>query len=264
MRIEGFTAEFMLESSFYQFQNSASIPQLKNEIEIYQQRFENIVITNEPKIEEYYNLRKQSDTYQKDFKLVISQFTYCVPFINAGRLIRIIDDEKNLDYGWGIVINFNKTYKKNPSSKDKDASTPQEIVIVDVLVQCVAGTESDGLDPVPCPPGSKGDFIVLPCALSTLANLSSVKLNALARDIKSREARMDMGRSLNEVMRRYDGKPPLLDPVKDMRITDDSFKRLLQVLAFILISRKSKLLNLELNILGILLMPISETHMSYL
>jgi ATP-dependent RNA helicase DOB1 len=102
MRVEGFTAEYMLESSFFQFQNCAKIPELSREIEVYQKRRDALFIERETEIEEYYNLRTQLDTYKSDFRTVMNHPTYCLPFLQPGRLVRILQKvaNDNLDFGW--------------------------------------------------------------------------------------------------------------------------------------------------------------------
>ncbi|KAI9329721.1 rRNA-processing arch domain-containing protein [Obelidium mucronatum] len=238
MRIEGISSEFMLEQSFFQFQNMTKMPQFQNELDIYETRLENMELDREDEIEEYYALRQQLESLRQDFRDVVNHETYSVPFLNPGRLARIrlpaptniVKDDTasfnsgDLDFGWGIIVNFHKSVKQS-----KDVTVVPEIkYVVDVLLHCAPGTEKNGTPPAPCPQGMLGDMIVVPCALSALDGLSAVRIN-LERDLKNVGARNTMRSKVKEVEKRLakDGVPRL-DPVEDMGIKDDKFKKLIR------------------------------------
>ncbi|KAJ3028956.1 UNVERIFIED_CONTAM: ATP-dependent RNA helicase mtr4 [Siphonaria sp. JEL0065] len=237
LRIEGISSEFMLEQSFFQFQNMTKMPQLLNELEIYENRLENMDLDREDEVEEYYAIRQQLESLRQDFRDVVNHETYVVPFLNPGRLARIrlpaptniIKEESSinscdLDFGWGIIVNFHKTVKQS-----KDVTIVPEVkYVVDVLLHCAPGTEKNGTPPTPAPVGVLGDMIVVPCALSALDGLSAVRIN-LERDLKNAGARNTMRSKVKEVEKRLakDGVP-CLDPVEDMGIKDDKFKKLIR------------------------------------
>jgi ATP-dependent RNA helicase DOB1 len=64
------------------------------------------VIADETLVAEYYDYRQQLDQMSSDFREVISHPTYSLPFIQPGRLVKIKHD--SLDFGWGVVISFQK------------------------------------------------------------------------------------------------------------------------------------------------------------
>ena len=67
-----------------------------------------ILIEDEETIAEYYDLRKQLDTFNYDLRDVLNHPTYALPFLQSGRLVRIkIQDE---DFDWGCVVSFNRRY----------------------------------------------------------------------------------------------------------------------------------------------------------
>jgi ATP-dependent RNA helicase DOB1 len=41
-----------------------------------------------------------------DFREVITHPTYALPFLQPGRLVKV--KYQNLDFGWGVVVNFEK------------------------------------------------------------------------------------------------------------------------------------------------------------
>jgi ATP-dependent RNA helicase DOB1 len=73
-----------------------------------------------------------------------------------------------------------------------------------------------------------GDLIVVPCSLDAIDGLSSIRV-FVPKEVKSRESRTQLLKVLSEVDARFPTGIPLLDPIKDMAIKDESFKKLVQV-----------------------------------
>lgn len=80
----------------------------------------------------------------------------------------------------------------------------------------------------PCPPGETGEFAVVPVLLATLDGISHIRI-FLAKDLKPPESRQQAFKSVQEVQRRFPNGVALLDPVENMGIKDDAFKKLLKV-----------------------------------
>jgi ATP-dependent RNA helicase DOB1 len=125
MRVEGISPEYMLERSFFQFQNSANIPKLQlgncrflelisiislNLLYLELKRAEedkaSIHVPEEEAISEYYEIRHQLDDLTKDSVDVITHPSYSLPFLQPGRLVKVKSDDK--DFGWGVVITYQK------------------------------------------------------------------------------------------------------------------------------------------------------------
>lgn len=239
MRVEGLTPEYMLERSFYQFQNTASVPKLEDELRQLDEQRASIVIPDEDNIADYYDLRQQLDILNKDLRDVLNHPTYALPFLQPGRLVRV--KHEDLDFGWGVVVNYQKRIgsKGKPLSADE---SPQNQYIVDVLLHLAKGTAPGPVLPKnkgtsssistiqPCPSGEDGEFAVVPVLLSTLDGISHIRI-FLAKDLKPLEARMQALRSVKEVKRRFPDGIALLDPVENMGIVDEAFKKLLRVRA---------------------------------
>lgn len=74
-----------------------------------------------------------------------------------------------------------------------------------------------------------GRMEVVPVTMATIDAISQIRIQ-LPSDLKSTEQRLDLRKAVEEVKRRFpDGLPPL-DPIKNMSITDESFRRLVKVL----------------------------------
>lgn len=236
MRVEGISPEFMLERCFKQFQNTGNISDLEKEIKELEEKRANMTIEDEGTIREYYDLRKQLDSFSQDLQAVISHPNYVVPFLQPGRLFHV----KHLDYdfGWGVVMG----HKKRVGEKKSEEFPPHQSYIVDVLLRLAdgpsVGTKSVHDFPPgvqPAVPGEKSKMEVVPVTLNCLHAVSSLRIR-VPQDMKPREARNNVGKSLDEVKRRFPDGIALLDPIEGMGIKDESFKKLLRVSSLSIIS----------------------------
>jgi ATP-dependent RNA helicase DOB1 len=230
MRVEGISPEYMLERCFKQFQNTGSVAGLEKQLADLEQTRTNMVISDEGTIREYYDLRKQLDAYADDVQHVITHPNYCMDFIHTGRLIHA--KYKDADYGWGVVINQKK--RKQPNNEN-DKYPPHQSYIVDVLLQISegssVGTKTFEDIPAGLSPPKEGETPrneVVPMVLSCIKDISHLRI-MVPKDLTSPESRSGVMKTINEVKRRFPDGIPLLDPIENMNIKDDNFKKLLRV-----------------------------------
>ena len=231
MRVEEISPEFMLERCFYQFQNTASVSGLEKELHDLETQRSNTEIVDEGTIREYYDLRKQLDMYTKDMRDVINHPNYCLQFMQSGRLVRI--KYMDFDFGWGAVVNF-APRKPSKDQKPEDIS-PQQSYVVDVLLQ-IADTSSNGTRTHtdlpqgvrPALDGERSKMEVVPILLSCIESVGHIRI-FLPADLKSADQRNTARKSIDEVKRRFPDGIAVLDPIENMGITDNSFKKLLRV-----------------------------------
>ncbi|KAF2223629.1 rRNA-processing arch domain-containing protein [Elsinoe ampelina] len=230
MRVEGVSPEFMLERCFFQFQNTASVATLEQDLQDLELMRNTTVIEDEGVIKEYYTLRKQLDGYAKDMRDVITHPQHCLQFLQSGRLVRV--KYKDHDFNWGAVVNFAKRRQKNASEE----FPPQDSYIVDVLLQVAndsivpMGGRPDGDLPSgvrPPLPGEKGKLEVVPVFLSCIDSIGHIRV-FLPTDLRQSEQRGVVRKSLDEVKKRFPDGIAILDPVENMGITDEAFKKLLR------------------------------------
>ena len=69
---------------------------------------------------------------------------------------------------------------------------------------------------------------VVPVLLSCVESISHIRI-FLPDNLKSPDQRNTVRKSLDEVKRRFPDGIAVLDPIENMGITDDSFKKLLRV-----------------------------------
>lgn len=235
MRVEGISPEFMLERCFKQFQNTGSISGLEKEIHELEEKRANMSIPDEGTIREYYDLRKQLDGFAEDVQSVISHPNYALPFIQPGRLVHVKD--KGQDFGWGTVVKYSQ---RKPPKNSTEEIPPNKSAIVDVLIKIAdgpsIGTKTfQDLPPgvQPAKEGEKFRMEVVPVALSCIHAIAHVRI-FLPKDLTSVDARNGVKKAFDEVHKRFPDGIALLDPIENMGIKDDSFKKLLRVSLLVL------------------------------
>lgn len=233
MRVEGISPEFMLERCFYQFQNAASVTGLEKQLVEMEQKRADMVVENEAEIKEYYDLRQSLTRYGGDMREVITHPQYLLKFLQSGRLVKI--KYKDYDFGWGAVCNFMKI-KPSKNLKEEDIK-PSASVVVDVLLNIAADSPSsqplskhaEDLPPGvrPPAPGEKGKMEVVPVMNGTIDSIGHIRV-FLPTDLRTPEQRNTVRKALEEVAKRFPDGVAILDPIENMGITDDSFKKLLR------------------------------------
>ncbi|KAL4809033.1 rRNA-processing arch domain-containing protein [Aspergillus unguis] len=228
MRVEGISPEFMLERCFYQFQNTAGLSGLEKELADLEEKRANMAIEDEGTIREYYEIRAQIDTFSDDVRAVISHPDYSIAYLVPGRMIHI--KHKEFDFGWGIVVN----YKKRKPQRAGEEFTAHESYIVDVLLKVAEGSSAgtktfEELPQGVRPPndGEKHQFSVVPLLLSCIQAIGKPRLH-LEKNLQSADGRNAQGNKLNMVQKRFPDGIAVLDPIEDMGITDDEFKKTLR------------------------------------
>lgn len=230
MRVEGISPELMLQRCFFQFQQAASVPMLEDKLAAAKQNHDAITVPDEDEVAAYYTMKKTLAQLDADRREVMRHPSYALPFLQAGRLIKVQHDDT--DYGWGVVVSYQK--RMPPRGQEFDPRAPaHSLYVVDTLLHCASGTvvpkqrefapSFSGIEPAS---SSSGEWISVPILLSHVQEFSGIRV-FLPKDVRLRDARAQVGKNLQEVHRRFPSGLPRLDAVKDMKIDDMSFKQLL-------------------------------------
>lgn len=189
-----------------------------------------MTIPDEGTIREYYDIRTQVDQYNDDVRAVISHPTYSIAYLQPGRLVHI--KYKEFDFGWGIVVN-NK--KRKPPKNSTQEFSDHEAWVVDVLLKVADGSSigTQTFEDLPQgvrPPkeGEKYQTAVVPLLLNCVQAISHVRIFP-PKDLQTANARDSIGKKVDEVKRRFPDGIAVLDPIEDMGIKDDEFKKTLRV-----------------------------------
>ncbi|XP_053677415.1 exosome RNA helicase MTR4 [Anopheles nili] len=222
LRVEEINPEYMLERSFFQFQNQSSIPDIYKRVQQKQKQLLAMKINNEESIISYHHIREQLDRLGADFRGYISRPVYLVPFLQPGRMIKIQSEAG--EFEWGIIVNFKK---ENADAKQNPLKTEQK-VIIDVLLHVADGFEKEGI-PKPCPPGKRGSVEVVPVLHKLVARISSLRVY-YPNDLRPADNRRSVLKTIEEVKKRFPQGPPLLNPITDMNIKEKEFQGIVDLI----------------------------------
>lgn len=101
-RVEEIDPEYMLRKSFRQYQNDKDKPKIEEsiinkkilfsillEIRFLEEKKNNIQIIDEIMISEYFHIKEQLNKLKQSMRNVINQPSNILPFLQAGRLVRV-------------------------------------------------------------------------------------------------------------------------------------------------------------------------------
>ncbi|XP_029680470.1 exosome RNA helicase MTR4 [Formica exsecta] len=212
LRVEEINPEYMLERSFFQFQNQAGIPVLYNKMKELYTTYNTVNVKRYDEISSYHDIREQLDRLSGEFRSFLTQPDYLVPFLKSGRLVKVKNECETFD--WGIIVNFKKKNPKNPI-KDKT------IIVIDILLH-ISKNSKEG-SPIPCREDEEGEMEVVPVLHNLISQISSLRLY-YPKDLRPPDNRKSVLKTIREVKRRFPDGLPLLNPITDMHIEDQAFK----------------------------------------
>lgn len=250
-RVEGVEPEFIVKRSFHQFQAERAVPMMKLKIKEFYSKLKQIILDNNAQnvIKETLEIQEQVEKFNEEVSKIVTLPENIIPFLAQGRLVKI------KKWGWGIVVNFIKKnveliLKENKHkvigdklstllSENNGHSKNIEMYFVDTLLYVNNVIDPDSkLIPANIKEGN-GQFGVVPVVLNSLENISSLKIN-LPHDLKEKKNLKHIEMLYSEILKRFKGQFPELDPIKDMDIRDDK-----------LIDYLSKLKNLKISLTGL-------------
>ena len=123
-----------------------------------------------------------------------------------------------------MVINYHK--KNNPGSRGR-TGVEANIFILEVLLNCTSLSVKNAPKTLPEPAklGEAKELQVIPVLLEAVVEISAIRL-FLPDDLRPPDARRQVERCLDEVIKRFDGDLSKLDPILDMNVKEEAFKEL--------------------------------------
>lgn len=254
MRVEDVEPEFLLRASFHQFQKEKEAPGLIAQAEELEAEFggmESAPSDEAALVREFYQMDQQLALTKRKISKIVQKPEYIAKFLKIpGRMLDITVDGEN--YGWGILT---ACKKKSGLESGGEAGklaivSPTPIYTLEVLLFCVDRHFDDVDDkekdvdasdaPVlwrgtsthcrPAKPSDDSKLVfmrVFSVGLENIERISSVRLFT-PKAVQSLESRKKVALAVKEVNRRFPEGPPLLDPVKDLGIKEDSFNVLIE------------------------------------
>ncbi|PAV77833.1 hypothetical protein WR25_19969 [Diploscapter pachys] len=216
IRVEGIAPEFMLERSFYQFQNMGLIPSLNEKINQKTEQLAKWQVEEESNLTALFDMKKQMDIHELTIKKIVRQPVHVVPFLQSGRMICIKAGTR--EFGWGVVVNYKR--KINPD----DASQHLYIIEVFIPVSPSSLTETNAQNSNALKPpenGEKPAWEVIPMTVECIDKISVVRVK-MPQDISTNSGKHVLANIIKATLDRFKSEIPLLDPVKDMKIRDEA------------------------------------------
>lgn len=232
MRVEGISPEFMLEKCFHQFQNTASVAGLEQQLQELETTRSEMVIEDEATVKEYYELRQKIDSYAQSMREVIARPEHCLGYLQPGRLVKIKFADH--DFGWGAIVSYDQIKMAAGNGNPPDEKTYMVSVLLQVASDSTVAMNkkpTENLPPTIRPPGpnEKGKMEVVPVMLSACVEAFGTIRLFLPPDLRQAEARNTVRKQIEEVKARFPDGISVLDPIEHMHIKDESFKKLLRV-----------------------------------
>lgn len=213
LRVEDADPEYVIERSFYQFQNTRKAPAVRDELAIAQEEAKSLTsqIVDLPTLEEFHHLKSQLDMANAAMQAIRNHPDNAKAFLNAGRLLEVEN------WGWGILIGF--------STKTSGSSA---IVVLDTIMECEPRSVDEG-KPIPFSNSNDTRSTIIPIDLKNVTAFSSIRVPVPAGGRLTSKDLKTATRHLKEASMRF-GNLPLLDPIDDMNINDNRFKKLVRTI----------------------------------
>jgi len=254
LRSEEANPEYVISRSLAQFQADRALPDNETKLDKLIKEKEALNISMEEDVKEFIAYRDQLERLGAKVRQIVFQPKYAVAFLQVGRLARFSqqqeqqpqrkdkkeEKEDTRDFGWGVIVNFTKQ-KGKKENVDVYKLCMINIIcmelgnkyIVDALVLCkqlpnenvfVPAANENNMNNAEDPDAF---WHVLPFPLSSLDALSSIRVY-MPKDLRPRENRAAVGKSVFQVIRQFPKGIPLLDPIEDMGIKNEEFRKLIR------------------------------------
>ncbi|WVZ26326.1 hypothetical protein V8G54_004870 [Vigna mungo] len=195
-----------------QFTAEHALPDIEKKVSKLEQEVNLLDASGEAEVSEYHKLKLEIAQLEKKMMAKIIRPEIILYFLVPGRLVKI--REGGTDWGWGVVVNV----VKKPSGGG---------YIVDTLLHCSPCSTENNSRPKPCPPrpGEKGEMHVVPVQLPLISTLGKLRVS-IPSDLRPLEARQSVLLAVQELVNRFPGGLPKLNPVKDMDVRDSEIVEL--------------------------------------
>ena len=238
LKLQDYKPEFLIKKSFKQLQSDKELPEIQKKIKQMHSDIEEIKINRPNAIREYFKIEKQVEEYRQSVKEIYQREENIISFLVPGRIIHIKDPSNQIDWGWGIVINFTRRRINVKSILKKDGlgitksdkmisiDDTKPVLIIDVMLYIQKKIEGNEIKPGD-PSQNNGMLGIIPVMLPCVDDLSKVQMKII-QDLNDRNNIMKMEKFYFELMKRFDWYPPPLDPIKDMEINNAEFLEYLE------------------------------------
>lgn len=219
IRVEGVNPDYMLQQSFYNFQNLAKVPQLEHQINELQQQYNDIVIEDEVKVRTHVQFCDKLKELNNEYLAIYQQPQYIKSYLSEGRPIKLVSNE-GLSLGWGMCLGHQNVTKKRRGPEEESE------IVVEALIAIDKDTYDKTSTLIP-PITGEGSPTIVKVGLNNVVNLSCYKIR-LQEDLRSKEAKETVMRTISSIRKKSNETFGPLDPVEDIGIKTDEFQSLIK------------------------------------
>ncbi|KAI1709969.1 rRNA-processing arch domain-containing protein [Ditylenchus destructor] len=219
LRVPEINPEFMMEKSFFQFQNYTSLPTFHQELKDAKQRLERCHVDRLLEVQGYHTLEKTIESLRQSIRDRVLKPRHVVPYLNPGRVIRI--KWQNIDFGWGVLL----SYKKQPNPLNPMSG--ELLYVLDVMIPLCQESVKHMDKPErmrPPKPGEKAFMEMKAFTFECVTAVSTVRLK-MPEELKSYEAKASLNKILESSIDKFAGVLPEVDPIDHMKIQDPALKK---------------------------------------
>jgi ATP-dependent RNA helicase DOB1 len=265
MRVEDVDPEYLLRASFHQFQREQEAPALILQAEDLEQQADNVTFAStelKELVQQYFLMEQQLVLMKQRITKFIQQPEYSLRFIQSkGRFVYVTMDNGKDVYGWGVVVTCKKKHGTGSSGDAAVQASKSNIAeyTIEVLLNCVdrslddTAEDADNNSKKPRTTTMEQDIEnanllwrgsnrncravrdniddkkhismrLFTIDLESIERISAIKIG-IPSDITIPESRRKVAILLQEAKKRFNNTIPLLDPLKDMNITDPAFQK---------------------------------------
>jgi ATP-dependent RNA helicase DOB1 len=184
-----------------------------------------ISVDNEKSVQSYLELMAIYEDVSEQVRAEVIKPIHIIPFIQPGRLIYVKSD--NVDWGWGVVVNFKKV--KSFTSKYGGNSAKYKYT-VDALLNCTKASKNKLQLQIPKPSkmGEESEMMVVPIELNSIYKISKLRAY-MPKDLTKKRALKQVRNSIMDISAKFPSGIPQLDPITDLEIEKRGFYKLTRV-----------------------------------
>ena len=234
-RIEDIDPAYLITHSFYQFQRDQALPKKRKELSDKRLSLSLLNFPEAKSVSHYIKLKEEIKRITTEINKKVIQPQHVLPYLGAGRMVHVADEEA--DWGWGIVVNFNKKrivprgklqdFEQFQKQESNSSQRTEEMILVDVLLY-VQPRRSHENTMLPASVEAKnGTLGVITVTLQMISELSKIKMKLLP-NLRDKDGMADTEKLYLELMKRFNFSIPLMDPKIDLEIDDNDLDSLLE------------------------------------
>jgi superfamily II RNA helicase len=123
LRVEDANPENLIRTSFHQYQQERNAPALEQQAAELRKEANTIEVPQEEAVREYVTYSDLLLQKQEEISRIATQPAYCLPFLQAGRMVQVTCDR--VEWGWGVVVNV----RKSAQNKGKKMNIAEQCLI---------------------------------------------------------------------------------------------------------------------------------------